>query len=167
MTRIAKLSRPDRMWTVYAAYGKAMMSAHSLESQIAALLLTRASMAPGTKVQFQATRMKLDKLTLGPLIERFVVEFKPSEDLSRGLEALLPVRNELAHRVSTRILLAAREVRWEEGVVSDLLRITESFLEAKSRIQPFADDWFAEMGVEYEQLLEAELAKHPGVRGAA
>ncbi len=163
MKGISKLSRSERMWAVYAAYGKAMMSAHSLEGKLAALLIARESGESYTKTQFQTKREKIDKLTLGTLVERFLMEFEPTNEVTHALKTIVPIRNELVHRISKYILHATLITHWEEGVVSELLKITDSFLEVISKLQPFTDYWLSEIRIEYEELFQAELAKHPGI----
>ena len=151
------------MVAVYAAYGRAMMAAHSLEARLAALLLTRLA-AQFSKEAFRRERDELDRLTLGSLIRRFIREFEPSERVTNSLRNALCVRNDLAHRISNRILMAAQEARWEEGTTAELMEVADCFAGVRSELDPLVAKFFSALGIREQELLERELAKYPGIR---
>jgi hypothetical protein len=164
MTTAATLSRQERMFTVYAAYGRVMMAAHSLERRLAALLVTRAADRRSSKEVFRAEQAKIDHLPLGLLIKRFISEFQPEEQLVEELDNMLYFRNDLAHRISDLVLRAAQRAQWEEKVLTELTDITEYFRETREMLEPYAAEWFAKHAVSEHELLTKALAMYPGIK---
>jgi len=158
------LSLQERIFTVYAAYGRAMMAAHSLERRLAALLVTRAADRRSSKEIFHAEQAEIDHLPLGPLIKRFISDFQPEERLVEELDNMLYFRNDLAHRISDLILCAARQEQWEEKVFTELTDITEYFRETREMLEPYAAEWFARHSISKHEVLTKVLAMYPGIK---
>ena len=165
MESFSQLNSAERIIAVHAAYGKAMIAAHSLELRIAAILFARAE--EDVKIGKSVDSGAIDRLTLGQLINRFLLEFSPPEELAKELDDMLYFRNELAHRISKTILSAAQRKHWEEKVVSELYEISSYFAEASHSLQPFIDAFLSKHGLTLEPLLDRLLVNYPGIRQGA
>ena len=143
---------------VYAAYGKAMIAAHSLERRMAALLLVRRAEKIESKIAVEVT--DIDRLTLGQLIGHFAHEFSPPAALTTELGNMLYFRNLLAHRISHKILSAAQKDGWEENLVIELYEISGHFKETSEALQPYIDSCLSSFSLAYNSLMEKLLPRY-------
>ena len=162
MPGTADLSSQETKIAIYAAYGRAMLAAHSLELRLAALLITRLVGDNLPIQQVQTAQAKIEKLTMGQLIKRFLQEFKPSEDIKEELNHMLHLRNELAHRIAKLILHSAQAPNWEAQLNAELAELTTYFGETREALQPYINDWINKHGVSNAELLNRGLTLYPG-----
>lgn len=165
MERIRDLPPATRMYAVYAAYGKAMMSAHAVERKLAAILLAHYTdtIAPG--LTRDTSIQHLDRMTFGQLIKEFVATHGPSDDLAEELDNMLFLRNDLAHRIADTILRATMVREWEEGLITKLMEWDLMFRDASDLLKPFSDRWIQKHDINYDNMLSAVLNLYPGISG--
>ena len=163
MNSLTALSPAQRMYAVYAAYGKAMMVAHSLERQLATLLIVYVTekTAPGPQREEELGR--IGRITMGQLISRFTVAYSPSEELQEELDNMLFFRNELAHRIVDSVVSATMEKEWEGKLIQELSEWTEMFRETTKLLEPYSEAWFRKQGIDRNKLLQNILSIYPGV----
>ena len=164
MERIRDLPPATRMYAVFAAYGKAMMSAHTLERRLAGLIIASVTdtSLPGAEKTTEIERV--GRLTLGQLIKEFNASHSPQEELAEELDNMLFFRNELAHRIADTILAAAVEREWEEHIVQELTEYASMFSETSELLRPYTDAWFANHSIDQHKILEAVLKLYPGIK---
>lgn len=163
MKAVRDFSPAERMYAVYASYGKAMMAAHSLERCLAVLMIIHVT----DRIQLGPERTKaierIDKLPLGPLIESFCGAYAHTDDLAEELSNMLFFRNELAHRISDTILGATAEREWEDRVIQELTECTAMFRETRSLLEPYSAQWCEKHGINLKQLMEKAFNLYPGI----
>jgi hypothetical protein len=156
-----ELSPGEAMLVVEAAYGKAMLRAHGLERTLATLLICKATISNRQRAEQDAAIVRIKRLPLGLLIERFETEFSPSEELTEELSNLLYFRNELTHRISDTICNAAMKAHWHEKVTTELNEISGYFADCRPLLQPHMAACQAELGLTDERIEELVLATFP------
>jgi hypothetical protein len=163
MERISDLSRADRMYAVYMAYGKSMISAHALERLLAAILVAYVcdTTPPGQPRSDGIER--IDRMTFGQLLREFVSTHSPTDDLVEELENMLYFRNELAHRMADTITAAAMDKDWEERLVQKLMEWDVMFRETSDLLRPIINGWVEEHKIDFEKVLSAVLKLYPGI----
>ncbi len=164
MKPINLLSRQERLYAVYAAYGESMIASHSLEGHLKSLLVTHAHDQKLSKLDFDSEKVKLDRLTLGQLIAKFCAAFNPTESLQEELENMLFFRNELAHRFAEIVLSAATERNWEVKLVTQLHEWTQMFKETQQLLEPYKAAWLAKHEIDLSSLVERSIEFYPGIR---
>lgn len=164
MTALQNLSAQERMILVHAAYGRAMLYAHSLEKRLSSLLICQVVATSQSKWEQDEAIAEIERLPLGILIKRFVTEYSPTETLRDELDNMLFFRNELAHRISAAVLSAAFKTDWEESVIEEMHQITEYFLETIALLKPYSQEWLSKFGWTNEELLEIGYAVYPGAK---
>ena len=142
-----------RQILIWAVYGRAMMGAHRLEKKLSLLLVERATdTCPSSDLREQAIKA-IDRLTLGPLIDRFLTEFAPSENLVEELDNMLYFRNKLTHRISDMVLNAAnRQTQWTSRLVEEIENISTYFSETCALLEPYSKEWMDGKGITQERL---------------
>jgi hypothetical protein len=152
------------MYAVYAAYGKAMMAAHSLERQIATLLIVHVTEKTVPGLQREEEIDRIGKITMGQLISRFKLAYSPSDELQEELDNMLFFRNELAHRIVDTVLHATMQREWEGELIQELSEWTEMFHATKMLLEPYSEDWFRKHGIDQSKLLQGFLSIYPGIQ---
>lgn len=151
------------MFLVHAAYGRAMLRAHGLERDIATLLICYTTFTPDEVAIREAQIARIKRLPLGPLIDKFVQAFQPTDDLIEELDNLLFFRNELTHRISEMILHAGHEVAWEERVLKELADIQSYFDEVTPFLRPYMDSFRDKIGIGEDRMRELVKKLYPGM----
>lgn len=157
------LSRHERLLVVHAAYGRAMLDAHSLELTLCTLLFVRAAIQEHSESERQNDQSRLERLTLGELMREFNAAYSPSENIQEELDNMLYFRNELTHRISQMILLAATRCEWEARMIEELSEISQMFRETKALLEPFIEDCWKRLGCSDEKMREVMYRLYPGV----
>ncbi|SDU67695.1 hypothetical protein [Desulfobacula phenolica] len=140
---------------IYAAYGRAVLFAHSLERNLVVLLSTRLAEAHHMqKDVFEAEQSKIKKMTLGRLIKQACNEFKFSPYWAEELDNVLFFRNRLVHDISEIIT----DHMWEHGdknkIINEIDEIASYFEAADKYVLGIVFEWFDEKGVEKASLYE-------------
>ena len=113
-----------RQFLIWAVHGRAMMGAHRLEKKLSLLLVQRAIDTCPSNDSLEQAIEAIYRLTLGPLINRFLTEFSASENLAEELDNMLFFRNELTHRISDMALNAAdRHTQWTSRLIEEIENI--------------------------------------------
>lgn len=167
MNSVREFSPSERIYAVYAAYGKSMMAAHGLEKFLAALMIIHATEATQPGATRSREIAKIDRMTLGPLIAEFSSAYSPSEEVMEELSNMLYFRNELTHRISDSILWATSEHEWEDRVIGKLSEWTFMFRETKELLESYSAEWFRRQDINQQQLLARALVFHPGIQHEA
>jgi hypothetical protein len=167
MERIRDLLPATRMYAVYAAYGKAMMSAHALERHLAAILVTHISDTTAPGQDRTAAIERLDRMTFGQLIKEFVSTHSPAEKLMEELDNMLYFRNDLAHRMADTVLAAAMAHEWEERLIERLTEWDLMFRETNDLLRPFTNRWIEKHNINYDKVFSAVLKLYPGITNEA
>jgi hypothetical protein len=150
------------LFAVYAAYGRATIAAHSLERALSSLLIATLVDRKLPREKFEADVARFERMTLGPLIERFNQWFSPAEELQEELDNMLYFRNKLIHDISGTVLHRAREVDWEQRVIQELTDITTYFLETREMLRDYSEKWLTSHGLSYAKLLKIGIEMYPG-----
>ena len=142
-----------RQFLIWAVYGRAMMGAHRLEKKLSLLLVQRATdICPSGELRDQEIKA-IDRLTLGPLINRFLTEFSASENLAEELDNMLFSRNELTHRISDMALNAAdRHTQWTSRLIEEIENISTYFSETCALLEPYSKEWMDGKEITQERL---------------
>lgn len=148
------LSDQDWLLLVYATYGKTMLQAHSLELTLKTLLIFHLETYSERHVSINDSIVKLNRMTLGMLIDEFLKRFSPNEELAEELDNLLFYRNLLTHRISDFIINKAINPNLYETVINELEEIRGYFIEVKPLLEPYMSAARSKLGVSKEQLLE-------------
>lgn len=151
MEEVSDLSPAAKKTVIFAAYGLAMLRAHALERRLASLLFAKTG-SEG-----------IHKLALGALVNQFIAMFVPHKDIAESLRNLVAVRNSLTHRVSDKMLAAAKEKDWEPQLLSDLTSISSTFKDVTDILEPYINGWFTENGHDREKALRDYAARYPGI----
>lgn len=146
---------------VEAAYGRAVMAAHSLERNLGFLLMTRIVGSERRDVELQLNQIK--RLPLGLLISRFVEEFGVGEGLQEELDNMLYFRNELVHRISDKTLCKALDSDWRHRLAQDLIEIEGYFRETNVLLEPYIDSWLSAHDLTRSQLLSIGTEIYKGL----
>lgn len=158
-----KTTSLDSIVIVEAAYGRALLSAHALERGVGSLLITNLGRSKLSGLALDEAIEKIKRLTLGPLIERFIQEFKVNDALEEELDNMLYFRNELAHRISDMVLTKAAERGWRRRLARELLEISSYFREAVNMLDEYVDAYLHSIGVPRERLMEIGCMLYPGI----
>lgn len=161
------LTREERLYGVFAAYGRAMLGAHGLELRLATLLSVRVILTGGTKDEQSRALTRIEQQPMGRLIQDFIASCGPSEEIMEELDNMLYFRNELAHRVSRMILLAATNEDWEVPLIKELTEMSETFSDTEKLLEPFMAEYRNKVGVPEETMHELVRRLYPGAAHAA
>ena len=142
------------------------MAAHSLERRLGALLVARICERALSQSDHATAMATHNRLPLGVLIERFIQEYVPPEDLVEELDNMLYFRNELTHRVSEQVVAACRTAKWEETFIAEMFEITTYFRETNDALRPYTTEWFLKNGLCESEVIEKAITLYPGVRGS-
>jgi hypothetical protein len=163
MTSINSFSRAERLYSVYAAYGEAILMAHSLEKHLAALLTCHATDLKLSKLEMARELEKVSKMTMGQLAAKFCEIFNPDENVREELGNMLYFRNDLTHRISNSMLFAARERDWDTKLLQELSEIAQMFVETRQLLKPYSEKWLAENQINMNEMVLKLLAFYPGI----
>lgn len=161
------LPREERLYAVFAAYGRAMLDAHGLELRLATLLSVRIFFGGGPQDEQSKALTKIEQQPMGNLIRDFITHYRPSEALMEELDNMLYFRNELAHRISGMILLAAKNEDWETPLIKELTEMSEIFNDTQKLLEPFMAECRNKVGVPEETMRELGRRLYPGAANAA
>ncbi len=161
------LTGEEQLYAVFAAYGRAMLNAHGLELQLATLLSVRTIFAGGTKDERIRALARIEQQPMGNLIRDFIASYEPSEEIMEELDNMLYFRNELAHRVSRMILIAATKGDWKIPLIKELTEISEMFRDTGRLLEPFMEACRNQVGVPEEIMQELGRHLYPGAAHAA
>lgn len=161
------LTHEERLYAVFAAYGRAMLDAHGLELRLATLLSVRVILAGGTEDEQSRTLARIEQQPMGCLIRDFIATYEPSEEIMEELDNMLHFRNELAHRVSRMILFASTNKDWESHLITRLTEMSEMFSDTEKLIEPFMAEYRNKVGVPEATMHELAQRFYLGVSHAA
>lgn len=151
-----------RIFILQATYGQAMLSAHALERKVASLLVAKLQEKRAKGVELDLAIEKINRLTFGPLIERFVAEFAVDDELQEELDNMLYFRNELTHRISDMVLRKGAKVDWQERLLKELVEIDSYFRETSGMLNKYVDQWLEGVGLSRRKLVEIAFKLYPG-----
>ena len=153
-----------RLWLVYAAYGQAMLNAHQLEKKLSSLLIAREAETSYNAEQHKQIFEEIDRLTLGSLVKRFLIEFSPSEEITEELDNMLYFRNELTHRISDMFLNANHHPQWESRLIEEIQNISTYFSETRALLDPYSKAYLDRAGLTPERLVTIGKALYPNIK---
>jgi hypothetical protein len=146
-----------KMHLIYAAYGRAMMRAHSLEMKLSTIL-----MGHSIKNKRIPAPMKIKQMTFGLLVKTFIQEFRPSDYLEEELDNMVYFRNELAHRISDIVFNAiGGKGEWHEKIIIELSEIESYFAETDELLSPYFQECYEITNTSKETLLNIAQAIYP------
>lgn len=161
---VESLSREERLCAVFAAYGRAMLDAHGLELRLATLLSVQIYLTGGSQDEQSKAVTRIEQQPMGSLIRNFITYYRPSDALMEELDNMLYFRNELVHRISNMILLAATKENWETPLINELIEISEMFNNTQKLLEPFMAEYRSKVGMPEEAMLDLGRRLYPGVR---
>lgn len=144
-----------------------MLDAHGLELRLATLLSVRIFFAGGPQDEQSKAFTRIEQQPMGGLIRDFITHYRPPEELMEELDNMLYFRNELAHRISRMILLAARKEGWETLLIKELTEMSEMFNDTQKLLEPFMAEYRSKVGVPEETMHELGRRLYPGAANAA
>jgi hypothetical protein len=131
----------DIPWVaVYAAYGKAILSAHHLEKQLAFFVASWDCLKNRSdETTFSSTLNALQKKTLGELIKIGVSSGAISEELHRTLDSARELRNFLIHYITDSLALRLATQLGPDEVVEELWSIGCLFMDSARELTEMAE----------------------------
>ena len=157
------LTETERKLVVFAAYGRTMLHAHALEFRLATILSVRIMFVDAPEQERENRIKRIRESTFGVLIKDFVIECAPNEDIQEELDNMLFFRNELTHRISKTILLAAQKPEWEVRVATELEEMSQMFIETEELLEKFVEELRAKIGWKEEIMQEFAARMYPGI----
>lgn len=161
------LTREERLYGVFAAYGRAMLTAHGLELRLTTLLSIRIVLDGGAENEQRRALAKIEQQPMGGLVRDFIAIFEPSEDVMEELGNMLYFRNELSHRISKMMLLSASKGDWEAPLILKLEEMSQMFIDTERLLEPFMVEYRSKIGVPEETIEELGRRFYPGAVNVA
>jgi len=140
-----------------------MLSAHALELKLTTLLVLRLDAVDISERQLEAKTAQIKRLPLGPLIKRFIAEYRVEDELCEELDNMLYFRNELAHRISDSVLGEALDPGLRYRLVTELLEIQSYFQEKSAMLKPYVDEWLHANGLTRQKLVSIGMTVYKGL----
>ncbi len=139
-------------YAIEAAYGRAVLAAHRLETTLYTLLSVHFSEVSGSNKVLCQEREKLSKMTLGNLVERVISEFHISEYWQEELDNMLYFRNRLVHQIATDLSSSFLRHGSKQRIVEELERIRSYFVETDEEMERMLFDCLAAKGITKEKI---------------
>jgi len=124
-----------------AAYGRAMLEAHSLELCLANLLVLRLVDDGFSDEKYKSEYAKIKKKTMGKLISKVVEKYEISDYWQEELDNCLFFRNRLTHQISDDIVSSHINGDEENKLITELEEIKGYFIETKLELDKLVDYW--------------------------
>lgn len=142
---------------VHAAYGRAMLAANSLESELCMYLMCYA--IEGN----YAIPKSIKRMPLGALVKEFVAKYAPGDEIEEELDNMVFFRNELAHRIQETIVHATRDTNWQERLIEELGTIESFFNDTEVLLQSYENRVYAALKVSKGALQHIAERIYPGI----
>ncbi len=134
---ISKILATIELYALEAAYGRAVLAAYSLEQTLYVLLVIRLPKAvvSNKRETFDHEQKKLQKLTLGRLVERVIAEFEIHDHWQEELDNMVYFRNRLVHSIAVDITTSVLRHGNKQRIVEELEEIRSYFIETNREMR--------------------------------
>lgn len=138
------------MYSVHAAYGSAMLTAHSLELSFKTLLKFFV-IDKNEKQETKSKLQKIEKMTLGMLIAELCKHIDFGDYWEDEFDNCLFFRNQLTHNIADDIISASISSGNNEKFINNLAEIKSYFIEAQSYVDKKSFELLDKQGISKKQ----------------
>jgi hypothetical protein len=125
-TQITKLIESLQAYVLHAAYGRAMLQAHSLELSLANLLITNLVDQKMDEDRFMSEFARIKRLTMGKLIAEVIGKYEISDYWKEEFDNALYFRNRLTHRICEDIISSHFTEDGKTKLISEIGFLTQT-----------------------------------------
>ena len=148
----SKITKSLEIYALDAAYGRAMLEAHTLELFLSNLLILGLVDNGLSKEQYNSECNKIKKKTMGRLISGVIGKYEVSNYLQQELDNCLFFRNRLAHQISDDIISSHMNGDGKNGIIIELGEISGYFIETKEELEKLINTWLKTKGIKRSKI---------------